>query len=188
MRTEERWNKIKEARAAQLFPPRVCRDLQLYPDGGVKMSTRFVTGAAGTGKTVYAANCMIGQMRLDYLANQHYTYLFINFPELINQMRESFNAVEGKESAGDLLRKLQTVDYLILDDLGVDQMTPWVYSQIYLIINSRYENLRTTLIVSNLSLQELATAWGDTRITSRIERMGVVAKKEKYKQTPVIQK
>jgi DNA replication protein DnaC len=72
------------------------------------------------------------------------------------------------------------VDLLILDDLGVDKPSDWVLNVLYNIINYRYENLKKTIITSNFSLDEIAEAFNDNRITRRIERMCIIEEKQAY--------
>ena len=64
---------------------------------------------------------------------------------------------------------------LALDDLGSEQVTDWVREQLFLVINSRYEQMLPTIITTNDSLESLEEHVGQ-RITSRIAGMcqGVV--------------
>jgi len=69
---------------------------------------------------------------------------------------------------------------LVLDDLGTCKLSEWMFEILYSLINYRYEYLKTTIITSNYSIEQLAELWNDDRITSRIVRSGEVFEKEHY--------
>ena len=50
----------------------------------------------------------------------------------------------------DFLDRLAAVDLLHIDDLGAEHRTEWVLEQLYTIINTRYEDERSTIVTSNL--------------------------------------
>ena len=58
-------------------------------------------------------------------------------------------------------------------------MSDWAYQTLYSLINHRYDWLKTTIITSNYTLDELQDNWQDDRITSRIKRMCELLPKEK---------
>jgi DNA replication protein DnaC len=70
----------------------------------------------------------------------------------------------------DFLDRLAAADLLHIDDLGAEHRTDWVLEQLYTIINSRYEDERSTVVTSNLGRDELAQQLGE-RIVSRLEGM-----------------
>jgi DNA replication protein DnaC len=59
------------------------------------------------------------------------------------------------------------VPLLVLDDLGSERVTDWVREQIFLIINSRYEEMLPTVVTTNDTLEELEKHVGQ-RIISRL--------------------
>ncbi|TSC64535.1 MAG: DNA replication protein DnaC [Microgenomates group bacterium Gr01-1014_93] len=109
-----------------------------------------------------------------------------NFPKLLQQIRKSYskdraqveevkwweqkddNSVEG-------IAGFQGT--VIIDDLGVEKNSEWVSETLYTIINERYENELPTILISNLSLQELSGKIDD-RIVSRIAEMCTIKKIE----------
>jgi DNA replication protein DnaC len=76
-------------------------------------------------------------------------------------------------SSSDVLRKYEEADILILDEIGTEKPSDWVFQMLYLLINYRYEYLKQTIIVSNFGLAELQERLNDDRIPSRIEEMCV---------------
>ena len=67
---------------------------------------------------------------------------------------------------------------LVLDDFGVEKISDWSYQLLYMLINRRYNNLKTTIFTSNFSLEQIAQQLGDDRLTSRIQHMCDVQKFE----------
>jgi DNA replication protein DnaC len=94
------------------------------------------------------------------------TVAIYSCPRLLSLIRESI------DTGGVLafLDRLAAVDLLHIDDLGAEHRTEWVLEQLYTIINSRYEDERSTVVTSNLTPEELAEQIGE-RIVSRLEGM-----------------
>ena len=64
----------------------------------------------------------------------------------------------------EIINKYSLVDWLVLDDLGIEKTSDWSFQTLYLIINQRYEKLKPVIFTSNLSLEELAGQLGDDRL------------------------
>jgi len=122
----------------------------------------FIHGPAGAGKSCEAA-CML----IDIAIQTNKRGYWVNTPKLLNDIKKGFGNREGE----DLIEKYSKTPILCLDDLGSEQSTAWAMPTIYLIINSRYENMLTTIITSNLNLSELSKKMEDDRLASRIAGM-----------------
>lgn len=136
----------------------------------------YLTGKAGIGKTSIA----IAQML--YNAEQYYcgkvntnisaTLNFITTPELLFKLRQTYNKPinpKTHETAEErAVNYYRDIDVLVLDDFGVEKITDWASTMLYLILTDRYENDRVTIFTSNLSLDELTAQLKDARLTSRI--------------------
>src|ERR1700733_10366170 len=120
----------------------------------------WLTGGVGTGKTALAM--IVSKAAIDIGR----TVAVYSCPRLLSVIRESI------DSGGVLtfLDRLAAVDLLHIDDLGAEHRTEWVLEQLYTIVNSRYEEERSTVISSNLGPPELAEQLGE-RIVSRLEGM-----------------
>ena len=57
---------------------------------------------------------------------------------------------------------------LIIDDFGVERISPWVQEKFYNIINERYIHKKVTIYTSNVPIEELNY---EDRITSRIKEV-----------------
>lgn len=177
-RTLKHWeNRLADRVPKSMFSKRLQRDLKeiglpadppnpdLWEGEGL-----FVSGPAGSGKTVLAANLLLDIKKHLWLNFQDRTLQFVSVPSLFNDLKRSFDSKE--DSQYDILDELNNTWLLVLDDLGVSgKPSDWLLETLYLIINHRYENLLPVIITSNLGLDELSSLYGDTRITSRIDRM-----------------
>jgi DNA replication protein DnaC len=127
----------------------------------------WLTGSFGTGKTALAM--IVSKAAID--AGR--TVAIYSCPRLLSVIRESIDQPARGGSAGgvlDFLDRLASADLLHIDDLGAEHRTEWVLEQLYTIINSRYEDQRSTIVTSNLERDALAEQLGE-RIVSRLEGM-----------------
>jgi DNA replication protein DnaC len=65
--------------------------------------------------------------------------------------------------------EIRNIRFLILDDLGTQNATPWACEKLYQIINHRYTHKLPTVITTNLSLSQI-----DERIASRLKDRDLV--------------
>ena len=80
--------------------------------------------------------------------------------------QQKFSREDG-EAAADVERIL-ACDLLILDDLGTEMTTAFVQSALYQIVNTRLMEKKSTIISTNLRVNELAQRYS-AQIASRIE-------------------
>jgi len=127
----------------------------------------FLYGLYGSGKTYLAAaiaNAVVAEGR---------SVVFYSFPQLLQDIRESFNSSEKNE--GDIIRRCQTANLFVLDDLGAEKQTDFTLDRLYLIIDHRYGNILPTIITSNLSIGEVARKVHE-RLASRFVEMCEIVK------------
>jgi DNA replication protein DnaC len=65
--------------------------------------------------------------------------------------------------------EIRDVPFLVLDDLGTQNSTPWAQEKLFQIINHRYVNKLPTVITSNLEVAEI-----DDRVSSRLNDRDLV--------------
>lgn len=133
-----------------------------------KAQHHFITfvGETGRGKTHLALG--IGW---HWLENNLGLVKYWQVESLLDDLRHGFNAdtEEKMYHFDELMRRIKIVSLLILDDLGVEQSTPWARAKLDEIIDHRYINGLTTVITTNLDPGKL-----EPRVASRL-REGVVA-------------
>jgi DNA replication protein DnaC len=102
----------------------------------------LLVGPSGVGKT----HLSVAALREVMKKGVH--CLFCDYRELLKQIQNSYNSsVQTTEL--DVLRPIFETEVILLDDLGAVKPSEWVWDTVSLILNSRYNNNRTTLITSN---------------------------------------
>jgi DNA replication protein DnaC len=96
--------------------------------------------------------------------------LFINVPIFMDQLRQSIKFSESK--ANDLWDlAIGRASVVVLDDFGKEKITDWVTERLYVLIESRYQNLKSTIVTSNRTLDELDDL-GYGAAVSRLQETG----------------
>jgi primosomal protein DnaI len=109
------------------------------------MKGLYLHGTFGSGKTFLLA-ALFNELNAKYGANTEMVY----YPELLRNLKEDFNIVEDKISY------LQSVDVLLLDDIGAENVTTWGRDEILgTILQSRMNDALPTFFTSNLNIEEL---------------------------------
>lgn len=130
----------------------------------------FLSGPVGRGKTGlavgYAWECL---KVLDI-----HSLRFTTVPDMLAALRDTYNhpSHEDTPSEAQIIARYSTVDLLIMDDLGAEQIknVEWVEDRLYQVIGHRHGQEKPTLFTSNRGLAELAGRIGD-RVTERIAEM-----------------
>jgi DNA replication protein DnaC len=105
----------------------------------------LIIGEIGTGKTHLA----VGILK-ELVLNRGIQCLFCDYRELLKEIQNSYNrTVQITEL--DVLRPVFEADVLMLDELGAVRPTEWVWDTVSLILNTRYNENRLTIITSNFS-------------------------------------
>lgn len=128
----------------------------------------LIIGKIGTGKTHLAVGITKD------LVNRGVPCLFYDYRELLKEIQNSYNATVQTTEL-DVLRPVFESDVLVLDELGAVKPTEWVWDTVSLILNTRYNNNRTTIITTNFEDQPAAGANGTVspaRAATRSETLG----------------
>jgi DNA replication protein DnaC len=116
----------------------------------------YIHGSYGAGKTHLAA--AIGHE----IANKSKTVVYRNVPSLLDNLRGAI----GKSQLEQEIDRYVKADLLILDDMGVEEMTSeFMNARLFRIFDERID--KSTVITSNLDLDELNEKVGG-RIASRL--------------------
>ncbi len=103
----------------------------------------LIIGPSGAGKT-HLSVAILKQLIL----SKGVSCLFCDYRELLKQIQNSYNpSVQVTEL--DLLRPVFQTEVLVLDDLGAVKPTEWVWDTVSVILNTRYNENRTTIITTN---------------------------------------
>jgi DNA replication protein DnaC len=129
----------------------------------------LIIGKIGTGKTHLA----VGIIK-ELIVNRGLACLFYDYRELLKEIQNSYNATVQTTEL-DVLRPVFETDVLVLDELGAVKPTEWVWDTVSLILNTRYNDNRTTIITTNFDDQPaagVAASMSPARAASRGETLG----------------
>ncbi len=129
----------------------------------------LIIGKIGTGKTHLA----VGIIK-ELILNRGISCLFYDYRELLKEIQNSYNSTVQTTEL-DVLWPVFESDVLVLDELGAVKPTEWVWDTVSLILNTRYNDNRTTIITTNFDDQPAAAVSGSlspARAASRGETLG----------------
>jgi DNA replication protein DnaC len=103
----------------------------------------LLTGSVGVGKTHLAVGILQA-----LILERGVRGLFCDYRELLKRIQESYNPrVDTTEL--QILAPVFEAEVLVLDELGAQKPTDWVWDTVALVLNTRYNEKRTTLITTN---------------------------------------
>jgi len=113
---------------------------------GERVKGLYLHGPFGVGKSY-----IMGAIGRE-LSERNVASLLVYVPDFIREMKDSIS----DQSYAGKLELLKEVPVLILDDIGAENLTPWVRDEILgVILNQRANNHLPTLFTSNYALNEL---------------------------------
>ncbi|HIU87968.1 MAG TPA: ATP-binding protein [Candidatus Avilachnospira avistercoris] len=121
----------------------------------------LMTGPSGTGKT-FLSNCIANEAieRCRGLLYESAAEMFEKFS------KESFRHGEDEALSGRI-KEIYDCELLIIDDLGTEVASAFTESRLFMLLTHRLKTGRSTIISSNLSLNQMSRIYGE-RIVSRI--------------------
>ncbi len=119
----------------------------------------LIYGRAGTGKT-FLSCCIAGE-----LLARGKQVIYMTAYQFFRQLELA--TFHSDEADPDTLSWLTDCDLLIIDDLGTEMNNAFINSQLFLYINERILRKKSTIINTNLSLQQISSSYTE-RVSSRI--------------------
>ena len=135
--------------------------IERYP---IEKTGLLFEGSIGVGKT-HLAVAVIKELMLQ----RGIPCLFYEYRELLKSIQNSYNN-EVHTTELSLLRPVFETEVLLLDELGAVKPTEWVWDTVGFILNTRYNDNRTTVITTNL-MNEPAMGTG-SRSVMRADTLG----------------
>lgn len=118
-------------------------------------------GTVGTGKS-FLSGCIAHE-----ILQAGHSVIYFSASGLFESLaRYSFDT-KGKEALSGFYDDLYNCELLIIDDLGTELTNAFVSSQLFACLNERNLRSKSTIISTNLSLEELRDRYSD-RVFSRI--------------------
>lgn len=102
----------------------------------------LLTGNIGVGKTHLAVGI------LQALIERGAQGLFFDYRELLKQVQHSYNPTVAMTELG-ILEPVFEAEILVLDEIGASKPTDWVWDTVAHILNTRYNDKRTTILTTN---------------------------------------
>ncbi len=103
----------------------------------------LLTGSIGVGKTHLAVGILQA-----LVAERGASGLFCDYRDLLKQVQNSYNR-QVQSTELEILEPVFTAEVLLLDELGAQKPTDWVWDTVAHILNTRYNNRLTTIITTN---------------------------------------
>lgn len=108
----------------------------------------YFEGTCGTGKTHLAVAIAMK------LINQGVPVICKTSIDLLASIKQSYER-DSTVNEEDVIEAYNTIDLLVIDDLGKERATEWSVPILYRIINDRYENMLPTVITTNYNTDDL---------------------------------
>lgn len=136
---------------------RTCRDFADGFDNG--SSNLLLFGTTGCGKT-FLTHCIAKEVM-----ESIHSVLYLTATEFVDA--QMAYALSKSDENAMLCEQIQNCDLLIIDDLGTERNTEFVISQLFVCLNERILNQRSTIISTNFNLEEIKNHYTE-RTFSRI--------------------
>ena len=124
----------------------------------------LMLGLPGTGKTHLSIGIALEIMKSGQSA------VFTSASRMLRAVKDTYHK-ESRFSEKQVMAVYESCDLLILDEVGVQTGSDYEKNIIFDVINARYENVRPTIILSNLSIDECKLYLGE-RVFDRMREGG----------------
>lgn len=121
----------------------------------------FLYGTVGTGKS-FLSGCIAKE-----LLDQGHSVIYFSSVQLFDLLSDYTFEHKNKDSLYNPYEDLYNCELVIIDDLGTELANNFVTSKLFNCLNERQIRKKSTIISSNLSLEELKELYSD-RIFSRV--------------------
>lgn len=123
-------------------------------------------GNPGTGKTHLATGIAYDVMKAGFSVTYQRLY------DLMIRIKSTY-VKNAPENEATIIKSLSEYDLLVVDEVGLKGLTETEVALTYQLIDKRYENVKPTLLVSNLSQDDLEKSVGTRTIDRLYENHGV---------------
>ncbi len=145
----------------------VCRYAEHFAALAERGTGLLICGGPGTGKT------HLSVALAKALLMEGYDVRFAGVRALLRTIRETWRP-ENAERESDVMERLVRHDLLILDEVGMQFGSDAERLLLFDVLNGRYEDLKPTVLISNLTVGELPDYLGERLMDRLRENGGVV--------------
>lgn len=149
---------------------RFCRHyVKTFDQIAEKGRCMVLLGKPGTGKTHLGAG-----MANDLMRNTSHSAVYRTVGSILQAIRATYDRSSEATEAG-ILASLIEPSLLVLDEVGVSKEQPsdFELTTLFAIINGRYEQVKPTVVISNLDGSQLPMAMGE-RCVDRLREGGMI--------------
>jgi DNA replication protein DnaC len=107
----------------------------------------LLVGTVGLGKTHLAVGILQA-----LIAERGAKGLFCDYRDLLKQIQDSYGRNDLSER--EILKPVFQAEVLVIDELGAAKPTEWVWDTVQHILNTRYNDRKTTIITTNYQNEE----------------------------------
>ena len=163
-------------------PVKKVRDFVAELDSRLEQGTGlWLSGDTGTGKTTLAM-----LVSKEALGRGHSVAIY-SLPKLLARIRRTYDEEPGEDSYSAFFKRLTTVDLLHIDDFGAEKRSDWVLEQLYALVNERYEDERSIMLTTNLTVDKLEDQIGRrtvSRLTETCEQVALFGSDRRLENAP----
>lgn len=139
-----------------------------FPEHAASGRCLLLLGHVGNGKTHLAAAIA------SVVVEQHrHNVLYTTVSRVCQQVKASYGK-DSAQSEREALEIFRTPELLILDEVGASYGTDFERMVMFEVVNARYEDVKPTIVISNLGAPALSGALGDRTVDRLREGGGVV--------------
>jgi DNA replication protein DnaC len=113
-----------------------------------------IYGSNGVGKTHLAFASCLNQVKHGKSAK--YVLAF----DFFNEIRKSF----GDYTTNSIINEYEHYDYLVIDEIDKTQGTPMEFTYLYSLINKRYNEMKSTVLITNAKPADFAAIIGQSAL------------------------
>lgn len=160
---------LKDATLDNYMPPneelvQAKQDIMNYINGFNGKGNMLLNGNYGTGKS----HLSIAATKA--LMDRGYNCLFLSLPKLLTKIKDTFN--NNGVTEDELLEAIQSVDLLVLDDIGAEHHTEWVNTKLFEVLDDRAG--KATIFTTNLNSKDLRTKINERNFSRMMEGTQII--------------
>lgn len=150
---------------------------RMFDEGSERIKSLYLwSESPGTGKTSTAASLINAYITANYIGSlkrgiqptqRPAMFLDINNLQTDYNLASMTNDEDGLAKVTATMRKAMTVDFLVVDDIGIRDSTPSFKSLVHAIINARTTSGVPSIYTSNLAINEMEGVF-DARLADRL--------------------
>ena len=126
----------------------------------------FFYGTVGTGKS-FLSGCIAKEV-----LDKGCSVIYFSAAKLFETLSKYSFDYKSRDDLSGIYEDIYTCDLLIIDDLGTEMTNKFVSTQLFSCLNERHLRKKSTIISTNLSLEDLRETYSErifSRITSNYE-------------------